>query len=463
MSPSVRERFTQPRRTKRPVPPGPRSLNPFHNALEFRRNPLNFLAGLVKQYGDISQFHLFNMPIIFINTPEYLKHILQEKYSNYDKNVFLFEIVRPLLGNGSLNAIGGQTWLHQRRMLQPAFHRQRIAVFGMMMTQATTVMLQRWEKRADGHAPLDLLEEMGLLTLQIVCKALLSIDDFSEHAQTLMSSTLEINRELARFAHVPFPPLTFPTPSHRHFWQDIHKLDKIVYTIIDQRRQSKEDTGDVLSMLMQAIDEETGKGMSSVQLRDEIITFLLAGHETSANALAWIWYLLAQHPEVEQRLHTELEQVLAGRIPTAEDIPQLAYTHMIIEEALRLYPTAWQLMRRACQDDEIGGYFIPANSTLFWSSYILHRHPDFWEKPEEFYPEHFLPEKILQRPHNTYIPFGAGPRMCIGKSFAIMEILLILAMIAQRYQLRLIPGLTVTPEPLITLRPSNLQVQALPR
>jgi len=231
-------------------------------------------------------------------------------------------------------------------------------------------------------------------------------------------------------------------------------MDSVVYEIIRNRRQQQEDVGDLLSMLLNAVDEN-GQGMDDKQLRDEIITLLLAGYETSANALAWTWYLLTQHPEAQERLHAELDQILAGRIPTVEDLPQLNYTRMVLEEAIRVYPPVWVLMRRGIQDDEIDGYHIPANSYIMWSPYISHRHPDFWEKPEQFYPDHFSTEHSSKRPRHAYMPFSSGPRVCIGNTFAMIEMQLVLATITQQYRVSLAPGHHVEPEPLLGLRPKN--------
>jgi cytochrome P450 len=446
------------------TPPGPRNLHPIRSALAFQRDPLIFLTRQVKDYGDISQFHLLHLPIIVINHPEYVKHVLQDNNANYDKDVFLFKTVRPLFGNGLVTAVGGEDWLRQRRLIQPVFHRQRIAAFGSLMTQAAEEMLERWHGRVDQAAPLDLSEEVSHILLQVVCKALLNIDSSTEQARVFSGAFIEGSRILANFARLPFPPLTFPTARNRRFWAEIHKMDEIVYALIQQRRESKEDAGDLLTMLMQAVDEETGEGMSDRQLRDELITIMVAGHETGSNGLSWTCYLLAQHPEIEQRLYAEVDQVLGGRVPTIDDLPRLTYTRMVLDEALRYYSPAWQLMRRARQEDQMGGYRIPANATIFWSTYVLHRHPDFWEKPEEFYPEHFLPEQVAQRPRNAYVPFSNGPRICIGQSFAMTEMMLILATIIQKYRLELVPEHVVTLEPLLTLRPAKgLLMRAYPR
>src|SRR5258707_3735020 len=251
----------------------------------------------------------------------------------------------------------------------------------------------------------------------------------------------------------PFPPLGIPTPRNRRMQLAIRALDQMVYRMIAERRMLQTDTGDLLSMLLLAEDEETGQGMNDRQVRDEILTLLLAGHETTANTLTWTWYLLSEYPEVERRLHAELNEVLGGRVPTVEDLPDLKYTRMVLEEALRLYPPAPLLSRKAIAADELQGYPIAANSMIMISPYATHRHPAFWEEPERFDPERFTPERSAARPAYAYFPFGGGPRICIGNHFAMMEAQLILSTVAQRYQLRLIPGHPVEPQMVVTLRP----------
>jgi len=438
---------------QRKTVPGPHSLNPLKSTLAFRRSPLQFLAELQKQYGDIAQFPLFIWPTVFICHPDHIKYVLQDNHRNYDKNVLMFRIARPLVGNGLVTVVRGNDWLRQRRLAQPAFHRQRIAALGTVMTDTTNVMLQQWDTYARERQVFDVAKEMTNLTLQIVSKSLFNVD-VSTEANTLRQAFLQTNSFLIEYFSIPFPPLFIRTPRNRRFWSAVQTTEAIVYEIIRNRRQQQEDIGDLLSMLLDAVDEN-GQGMDDKQLRDEVLTLLVAGHETSANALAWTWYLLTQHPEVEERLHAELDQILAGRIPTVEDLPQLDYTRMVLEEAMRFYPPVWMLMRRTVQDDEIDGYHIPANSYILWSIYFCHRHPDFWEKPEQFYPEHFSVECSATRPRHAYIPFGIGPRACIGNTFATTEMQLVLATIAQRYRVSLVPGHPVEPEPMFTLRPKH--------
>jgi cytochrome P450 len=433
--------------------PGSRSFNHLKDTFAFRNHPLQFLAELQKQYGDIARFRLLTWPIVFINHPDYIKHVLQDNHRNYDKDVHSFQIVRPLVGNGLVTAVGGKDWLRQRRLVQPAFHHRHIAALAALMTDITNVMLQQWDTYACERQVFDVAAEMTSLTLQIVSKSLFSVD-VGAKTNSFCQAFSQANTFLINYFYMSFPPLFIHTPRNRRFWLAIEKMDAIVYEIIHNRRQQQKDVGDLLSMLLSAVDEN-GQKMDDKLLRDEIMTLLLAGHETVASTLTWTWYLLTQHPEAQEHLHAELDQILAGRVPTMKDLPQLNYTRMVLEEAMRLYPPVWQLMRRAIQNDEIDGYYIPANSYILWSPYVSHRHPDFWEKPEQFYPEHFSTECSTKRPRHAYMPFSSGPRVCIGNTFAVTEAQLVLATIAQRYRISLAPRHRVEPELLLSLRPKN--------
>ncbi len=448
----IGEHFSQHRPTLKAIPR--LRATPLSSTLAFQRDPLGFLSTLVRQYGDIVQFRLLHLPVVVINHPDFIRQVLQENYNNYDKDVFVFRLLRPIMGSGLVTNVGGEGWLRQRRLMQPAFHRQRVANLGKLMTDLTLERLQCWESPATEGQSINVAEEMMHLTLQIVSRSLLSVD-ISDQSDVFGNAFAETNRVLSGFARFPFPPLNFPTPSHLRLWGAIRRMDKIASSIIQHRRQTNEDLGDLLSLLVAAIDEETGEGMSDQQLRDEVMTILLAGHETSASTLAWVWSLLSLHPDVEHRLHSELDSVLAGRVPTTDDLSLLPYARMVVEETVRLYPPTWQLMRRACKEDVIGGYRIPAGTTLFWSQYLLHRHPAFWSDPERFDPDRFLDEHVAERDRFAYAPFGGGPRMCIGSSFAMTEILLILAIIAQKYRLVLDPQQHVEPIARLALRPKN--------
>lgn len=434
--------------------PGPRQWSALKMVTELQRDPLRTLGTLTHTYGDLVRFQVFAWPLYLITHPDHIKYILQEHYLQYNKDIFNYRLLKVFLGRGLLTNEGA-SWLSQRRLIQPAFHRQHIATFGTLMTQATITHLHRWQSFAADGEPLDITVEMMRLTLRIVCQALFSTM-LHEEVDAIDAAFTLVNRHIAQHAFSPVLSLNLPTPSNRRFKAAVRTLDTIVNTIIRQRRERQEEQSDVLSLLLQAQDEETGERMSDQQIHDEVMTLLLAGHETTANTLSWTWYLLSQHPEVEHRFHQELSVVLDQRIPTVADLPQLNYTRMVIEEAMRLYPPSWVISRNAVKADEIGGYAIPAHAPLLLLPYITHRHPAFWEEPERFNPERFTPEQVTARPRYAYVPFGGGPRQCIGNVFAMTEAQLILATVAQQYRLELVPNQEVSPEPLITLRPQRL-------
>ncbi|HYO59024.1 cytochrome P450, partial [Archangium sp.] len=300
-----------------------------------------------------------------------------------------------------------------------------------------------------------IVQEMMQLTLRIVGDALFGTQVNAQapaigHAFDVMSKQF-----VTRFRTFRLLPPVLPTRYDREMRTSIRTIKKVVYDIIAERRRRNEDTGDLLSMFMLARDEETGEQMDDKQLQDEVRTMLLAGHETTATTLSWVWAMLEQHPEVEARLHSELDEVLGGRLPGVEDLPRLDYTRMVVEETLRLFPPAYILSRSVKEDDVIGGYRIRAGTAVDISPWLTHRHPEFWEEPEAFRPERFSPEQVARRPRFAYFPFSGGPRQCIGNSFALMEAQLILASVAQRFQLRAAAGGPPVPVPLVTLRPKG--------
>ncbi len=434
--------------------PRVRTRNPLSSTLAFQQDPVQFLSTLVSEYGDIARFDLLGIPLVVINHPDHIKRVLLDNYANYDRDVLLYRIVRPVLRNGLLTNIGGESWLHQRRLIQPAFHRHYIATLGTLMTDLVLDMAQDWEKKAEQDQPLNVAQEMEHLTMRVIFTSLFSTDIGEK--EDILEHSMNVARDaLGAFARFPFPPLSVPTPSHLRLRSAIKTMNKVITDLIQQRIQKKGDTRDILSMLLQTIDEESGKGMDLQQLRDEIINLIVGAYETTSSALAFAWYLLSQHPDVEQRLHEELDTVLKGRTPTVDDLPNLPYMRMVVDETLRIYPAGWQAMRRARANDEINGYAIPANTIVFWSLYTMHRHPAFWENPEQFDPERFSPENVAKRPRSAYMPFGYGPRLCIGNYLALAEMQLTLATIAQRYRLVIAPGYQMKPVAVVTLHPKG--------
>ena len=428
------------------IAPGPRG--PI-GAWGLMRDPLVFMGKAFREYGDIVQMRFFNLRIFAIAHPDGIKHALQDNHRNYTKS-FDYQILARLLGNGLVTS-EGELWLRQRRLMQPMFHKQKIAAFGKMMAECAGAMLERWDARATSGEAFDAMSEMMRLTLQIVGRALLTMD-LTTHADQIGRNMTITNERFAEFDIGMFVPW-LPTPSNRRFDRAVRELRALVLDIIAKRRAEGRDYGDLLSMLLAVRDEETGEGMNNEQLRDEVLTLVLAGHETTATALSWIWYLLSQHPEVEAKLHAELDEVLGGRAPTMADLAHLTYTGMVVDEAMRIRPPVWAVGRAAIDDDEIMGYTIPKGSNLMLTQYYAHRHPDFWENPERFDPERFSPERAGGRPRYAFFPFGGGPRMCIGNIFALTEAQLILASVAQRYRLHLAPNHPVEMLPLVTLRP----------
>ncbi len=437
--------------TKRP--PGPRSLSPLGSAPAIARDTQAFARDIWQRYGDVVRFRILFWPAYALYHPDHLKHVLQDNHRNYNKQFPMMSTVRPLFGNGLFTS-DGESWLHQRRLMQPSFHHKRLAGFGTVMTEATLTMLERWQ--GAGSQPLDIPLEMMRLTQRIAGLTLFNLD-LNNEVDTVGSTLTMLLSLLLKYTFIPFPPLWVPTPRNRRLQSGLDTLNNVVYRIIAERRKqatdSSTETEDLLSMLLAARDEDTGEGMSDQQLRDEVITLLIAGYETTSLALTWTWYLLSQHPQAEQRLHAELDTVLGGQTPTVDHLGDLPYTRMVIQEALRLYPPAFGMTRYTVADDEIGGYHIPAHSIIFLTPYYTHRHPAFWENPERFDPERFTPERSAGRPRFAYAPFGGGPRQCIGNAFALMEAQLVLATVAQRYQLRLLPDHPVEPQVVFTVRP----------
>jgi cytochrome P450 len=435
--------------------PGPRTLSPLGGAYALGRDPMRFALKMWHRYGDVVRFRFLFWPAYVLYHSDQVKRVLQENYRNYNKNSPNMKAAREIFGNG-LFTNDGEPWLRQRRLMQPAFHHKRLASFGQLMTEATIAMLERGSRSTPGDALLDIPQEMMRLTLRIAGLALFS-HDLTNEVNRIGRTFTTLGPLISSYTTLPFPPLWVPTPRNRRLLAGINTLNTIVYSIIEERRKQPVDTQatDLLGMLLSARDEETGLGMGDQQLRDEVLTLLLAGHETTATALTWTWYLLSQHPEVERRLHVELEKVLAGRNPSVAELDALPYTRMVIQESMRLYPPAFGFTRFAIASDEMGGYPVPANSMIFLSAYCTHRHTAFWEEPEVFDPERFTSERSAGRPRFAYFPFGGGPRQCIGNSFAMMEAQLVLATIAQHYSLRLVPGHPVELQVLPTLRPRH--------
>ncbi|MET9031194.1 cytochrome P450 [Nocardia sp. NPDC004168] len=431
-------------------PPGPRgSLGP---TLRFQYTPLRFLAGMLDEYGDIFSVELLGMPIIVLNHPIFVDHVLKRQHYNYERSGPAVEMAREMFGRG-VGTAARPEWLWQRRLLQPIFHRQRIAEFTEIMSSAIQTTLHRWDRTASSGATIDVGAEMTDLSLRIVLRTLFDLHPADAKLRALTDAFTVATKELASFMRFPVLPLSAPTPGHRRFRRALDALDSITHEMIRQQETARGSHRSLLSRLMDARDSETGDRMSVHQLRDEILTMLFAGHETSANTLTWVWYLLGCYPEVEERLRAEIDAVVGERQPLIADLPRLVYTRQVIQETLRLYSPAWQNYRQALQDDVIGGYRIPAGTTVFWSYYFIHRHESYWPDPELFDPGRFSAAHGARVDPPGYYPFGAGPRLCMGNTFAMAEMQLTIAMILQRYRLIATSSRHIAPVALITLHP----------
>ena len=435
------------------LPPGPRGRAALEGLRELQGSPLAFLSRVAAQYGDLVRYPLGPWEFYVATHPDHVGRVLQENQRAYSKDTFQYNLLKIVTGNGLLTS-DGAFWLRQRRLAQPAFHHRRLEALDALITAAVADMLEGWEQMAARGEPIDVAAAMMQVALRIVGQALFSID-IREEADALAQAVLVVLDHIVERARtLGLAPDWLPTARNRRFRDALGTLDRVVYATIAQRRQAN-GGDDLLSMLLAARDEETGEGMSDRQVRDEVMTLLIAGHETVASALAWTWYLIARAPEVERKLHAEVDAVLGERPPSAADLPRLTYTRQVFEEALRLYPPAWIITRKAMAADVLGGYHIPAGALVILSPYVTQRRPDLWENPEAFDPERFAPARAAGRPRFAYFPFGGGARLCIGNHFALIEAQLIIASVAQRFRLRLASGHPVEPEPSVTLRPRH--------
>ena len=427
-------------------PPGPEPHFLIGNFPLGRPDPLAVFTGWAREFGDIFYYRAGWIHVYFLNSPELIESVLVTNQQNFRKDRVI-QNSRWFLGQGLLTSEGGE-WLRQRRLSQPAFHRERLALYARIINGCAEEMLDSWK---DGENR-DVHQEMMQLTLRVVAKVLFSVDVKNESKE--VAAALNLLMKHSSGARMLLPPWVryLPLPFLIRVRRAVRQLDEVVYRIIRERRRSENDNGDLLSMLMSARDED-GSRMTDRQLRDEVMTFLLAGHETTALSLSWAWFLLSENPEAENKLHHELARVLDGKNPSFEDLPRLCYTEAVVKESVRLYPPAWSLARTAAEDFEIGGYLVPAGSNVVMSQWIMHRDPRFFPSPEQFDPGRWFEEHTQRLPRFAYFPFGGGPRYCVGASFAMMEATLLLAAIAQRFRLRMVPGHNVVPVPSITLRP----------
>jgi len=434
-------------------PPGPKSFLPFGILRQFRKDAPGFLLRTRQEYGDLAFLRLGMQDVYLLNHPDYIKDVLVTNQGNFTKSRVL-QRAKRMLGEGLLTAEGA-FHLRQRRMIQPAFHRDRLKNYAAVMSDWGVRTRDRWQP----GQTVDMADEMMRLTLAIVAQTLFSAN--VEEDATEIGEALEAILDLFNLVMLPFSEVLekLPLPFMKRFEKARETLDRIIYRMIRERRESGEDKGDLLSMLLMAVDDEdrASGGMTDLQVRDEAMTLFLAGHETTANALTWTWYLLSQHPHIAAKMHAEIDAVLgdSGQIPGFDDLPRLRYVEMVLAEGMRLYPPAWAIGRKAIGAYRVGGYDAAPGSIFLMSPYVMHRDPRYFPEPDRFDPDRWLPEAASQRPKFSYFPFGGGSRLCIGERFAWMEGVLLLAILGRRWNPQLVPGHRVEHRAMITLRPRH--------
>jgi cytochrome P450 len=420
-------------------------------AWQVLRDPLATLQRIAREYGDIVTIPIVSDTRILLNHPDYIEQVTVIQQSKFHKSKLTKDVTGRLLGQGLLIS-EGDFWRRQRRLAQPAFQRNRINEYAATMVESAQAHSRKWQDSEER----DIAQEMMALTLEIAVRTLFGTTLPGEGKQVGHSLEFLMRYSLRR-ARSPFKlPEKWPTPSNRRAEREIQFLDSLVYRIIDERKKlgNANEHNDLLSLLMAAMDED-GSQMTPKQLRDEIMTLFMAGHETTALTLSWAWYLLSKNPAAETRLHEELRDVLAGRLPTIADLGGLPYLRGVVNEVLRLYPPAYILARTAIAPSTIGGYDLPAGSTIILSQWVTHHDARFFPDPDAFLPERWLDGLEDRLPAGAYFPFGDGPRRCIGQNFALMEVALVMATIAQKFQFRLATARRIVPDPLVTLRPRN--------
>jgi cytochrome P450 len=417
---------------------------------EPRGDTIGYLTKCAREYGDVVFFRFLGVPACFVNRPDCIESVLVTQNNNFVKSKD-YRAMRRVLGNGLLLS-EGEFWRRQRKLIQPAFHQERIAAYAEIMVGYTQRMLASW---SDGQT-LDIHEAMIRLTLGIVAKTLFDADVSHEAEDVDAALSVLMGKFLRQAGLALLLPTWVPLPTSHLLKHAVGRLDKVIYGIIEQRRASGQMSGDLLSVFLQVQDDE-GIGMTDRQLHDEIMTLFLAGHETTANVLSWTWLLLGQNPDVEQKLIEELGRVLRGRVPTPADLPRLVYTDTVLRESMRLYPPVWVIGRRALAPFRLGEYELPADTNVLISQLIMHRDARYFPEPQRFDPDRWSASdpRAAALPRFAYFPFGGGPRVCIGAGFGMMEAVFLLATVAQQFRIQISPGQKVSMQPTVTLRPRN--------
>ena len=429
---------------------GPKGAFLFGSLPEFGRDPLKFLEKCARDYGDVVPLRFVNRPVLLLNNPADIEFVLASGSRHFQKTKgYRTPLMRRLFGQGLLTS-EGSFWTRQRRLSQPAFHRDRIASYAKIIVEFAGRGIAKWQVGETRPVHLDMMR----LTTEVVTKSLFNSDVPREIKDMAEASAVVMQRFSQQLSLWRFVMDLFPTPGARRFEKVMCELDHFIYGLIRERRASGEDTGDLLSMLLQARDDD-GNGMSDQQLRDELTTLMVAGLDTTALTLAWAFYLLSQNPEADQKLFGEVQAVLGNRLPAFEDLPKLTYVDAVLKETMRLYPAGWILGREALHDCESGGVKIAKGTSVLMSQWLKHRDERYFPQPEKFLPGRWLGEEIKQLPKFAYFPFGGGPRICIGNAFAVMEATLVLAVVAQKFRLTAKAGYAIQPFPAITLQPKD--------
>jgi len=435
------------------LPPGPQGSFLGGNLPEFRRDRLDFLTRCTRTYGDVVRLRFGWRRVYLISNPDLIEQVLVTQARNFRKH-FALRLNPLVFGNGLLTS-EGDFWLRQRRLIQPAFHRGSINAYTPAMVASAQNLMRTW-RPGESY---DVMKEMEKVTLAIAAKTLFD-EDAGADAQDVSRALQTLQEEFAaRFGSVMILPWWIPTRQATRVRRAVRRLNEIIYRFMEHRKSGGDHKNDLLSLLLRARDEDDGRGMDDKQIRDEAMTLFLAGHETTALGLSWTWYLLARHPHVEQRLLAELNEVLGGRAPTAADVPALPYTEQVLLESMRIFPPIYAIGREALVDCEIGGYRVPRGLTIIMPQWVVQRDERFFDKPDEFRPERWTEDFKHQLPKFAYFPFGGGPRICIGNTFALIEMTLVLATIAQQFSFRTLPGQQVTPLASFTLQTGGMSLR----
>jgi len=442
--------------SSRRLPPGPKGVPFFGVLFDYNKDPTGFSLRCAQEYGEITLLPFGPLNVYLLSNPEHINEVLNRQSHRFIKGISVRSL-KSSLGEGLLTS-DGDFWKRQRKLIQPAFHREHLVEYGNIMTDVTERAIQQWKNGEER----DIHTDMMCITLSIVAQSLFGTD-IADKTAVIESALETVLKHFSNQLNTVFlMPEWIPTPDNVEFWQKLSLMDEVIYDIIRQRREAKEERSDLLTMLLQLADED-GEGMSDREIRDEVTTLMMAGHETTALALTWTWMLLAQHPKVEEKLYEEIQTVLQGRVPTAADMSQLRYATWVIKESMRLYPPAWGTSRQVIEPFQLSEYTLEPGETVFLSQWVMHRDDRFFDHPRQFLPERWADGLEQKLPKGVYFPFGGGPRVCVGKGFATMEAVLVLVAIAQKFRLTLPAEHKVELQPSITLRPKNGMKMGLQR